>query len=165
MPIHDDGDIVRAVGFLAIYFGNLEDEVDEVIELGTASGLFPVDPDIDKRNFRDKLRYVKRGFNHAFASRRPYLYMDTDQRQVRSALIACKAAAKMRNELMHLPIFGDRSGRGRAYQRLRSGRMDRITSSPIYRLANHVSDLWGSVYGMTFVLRHIYSRPDLPQAA
>jgi hypothetical protein len=101
-------------------------------------------------------------YNHAFASRRSYLYIDADQRQVRSALIACKAAAKMRNELMHLPIFGDRSGRGRAYQRLRSGRMDRITSSPIYRLANHVSDLWGGVYGMTFVLRHIYSRPDFP---
>jgi hypothetical protein len=87
--------------------------------------------------------------------------MDNDQSQVRSTIIACRAAAKVRNELMHLPIFGDRTGRGRAYQRLRSGRLDRITSAPIYRLANHVSDLCGSVYGMTFVLGHIQNRPDL----
>lgn len=106
MPIHDDGDIVRAVGFVAIYFANLEDEVDEVIKLGATSGLFTVDPDIDRRNFRDKLRYIKRGFTHAFASRRPHLYVDADQQQVRSTLMACKAAAKVRNELMHLPIFG-----------------------------------------------------------
>jgi len=63
---------------------------------------------------------------------------------------------------MHLPIFGDRGGRGRAYQKLKGGRMDRITSAPIYNLANRVNDLCGSVYAMTFVLRHIYNLPDLP---
>jgi hypothetical protein len=162
MPIFDDGDIVRAVGFLAIYFGNLEDEVDELISAAVASGLFSSDPDIGRRNFRDKLRYIKRGFAAAFESRQPYLYMEEDRRQVRSTLIACKEAAKRRNELMHLPIFGDRQGRGRTYQRLRDGTMNQIYSRQIYELANRVSDLGGAVYGMTFVLSHIQTRPEAP---
>lgn len=161
MPVRDDGDIVRAIGYLAIYFTNLEDAVDELIQSATASRTWAADPDIDKRNFRDRLRHIKRGFRDAFAARRPYEYMDYDQRMVAAVMSACKQAAKDRNAMLHLPIFGDPHNRGRTFQRLRDGRQNLLRSSQVYNLANRVSDLDAKVYGLRFVLMHILTKPDL----
>lgn len=156
MRILDDGDIVRGIGFLSIYFGNLEEELDQLIKNATEAGLWPADPDIDRRNFRDKVRHVRRGFAYAFANCKPYRDMDRDKQMVAAVLSACKAVAKLRNELLHLPIFGDPQGRGRAYQKLKDGRQNLVRSSTVYALANRIGNLCGSVYGLTFAAKHIY---------
>ena len=69
VPLADDGDIVRGLGFVALYSGYLEEAVDECIAV-----LQAVDPEANHRIGRqpisEKIRYCKRRLDAQHRSRR-----------------------------------------------------------------------------------------------
>ncbi len=64
MPMNDDGDIIRACGFMAIYFGNLEEELDDLFDLTLQSC-----PDLKSKahlGFREKAKHIRKQLTHRF---------------------------------------------------------------------------------------------------
>ena len=58
-------DPIKGIGFVAIYFANLEDTLDELIRL--SGHLFALPDKIDRWKFRDKAEWLQRQFRTAFS--------------------------------------------------------------------------------------------------
>jgi len=143
-------DPVKGVGFVAIYFAYLEDELDEL--LGQSGHLFTLPDKIDRWKFRDKAKWLQKQLRTTFDTY-AYLHSDEERARAESILTACREAALKRNDIVHLPIFGDR--KGGAMQKDLSGKMRPLDVAKIYRFAEHVFDLGGAVYGLHFVISRL----------
>ena len=151
MPLSDTDDPIRAVGFVAIRFAHLEDELDEAIR--KSAPVIPPDPKIEQMNFREKVRFLKRGFRDAFAAY-PYpdaIRADEERNRVDRILQACKEIALRRNDILHRPIFGDLHTDD-TFQKRQGGQMQQIKSQEIIDLANEITDLCDGVRSFGFVV-------------
>jgi hypothetical protein len=153
--IQDDGDIVRACGFLAIYAGNLEAELDELCEL--AQTLCPELAECAHLRFADKARHLRKALKRNFESTGCYFQKEHDKHSVNSVLRRCKTMAHARNEILHSSIYADRTGRTLMYNK-RNG-ICAIRSGAVYKLANEVHAMHGSVYGLQFAVARLKGTP------
>jgi hypothetical protein len=62
--LKDDGDIIKACGYLAIYSGNLEDQLDELY--GIAISFCPELVDYAHLRFSDKARHLGKALGRAY---------------------------------------------------------------------------------------------------
>ena len=143
-------DPIKGIGFVAIYFANLEDALDALIRCSGC--LFAVPPNIGRRGFRDRAEWLQKEFRVAFDT---CTYPSSDEESVRvdEILKACRAAALTRNEVVHSPIIGD--GRGGAVRRTRAGAMCRLDVTRVYRFAEDLTALVGEVLWLRFVIEKV----------
>ena len=140
-------DPIKGIGFVTIYFANLEDELDDLVKL--SGHLFKLPPKIGRWTFRDKAEWLQKQFCAAYADY-SYEWSDQESAHVDLVLVACRRAALKRNEILHRPIFGDM--KGGALQKTVSGNMRRLDVTEIYRFAEYIHKLGGEVYGLSFSL-------------
>lgn len=133
--LNDDGDIVRGLGFVALYSAYLEEQIDNLLVMLSAVQDFteeeqrwPVSRKIKKA------KQIAANFN--FEGRDDLV----------AILDEAKDAFEERNKIVHGRIYGnfDRP------DTLKSGRPNvpdrQIVSAELYELANHFSGLQGEVY-------------------
>jgi len=108
--IDDDGDIVRGLGFVALYSAYLEEAIDEVVETLVAHGV-PADADLAKAPASRELRFCK-------TSIRALITTNVEMDRLDQALDHAGRLLEQRNVVIH----------GRLYERygapdvLRAGR-------------------------------------------
>lgn len=148
MPINDDGDIIRACGFMAIYFGNLEEELDDLFNLAVQSC-----PDLKSKahlGFKERAKHLRKQLKQRFTDRWPSEY---DKARIRCVLNECMKLADQRNEILHSSIYGGPNGQAILKSRKNGERI--ITSTEVYALANKVHEYGGSVMGLQFVVQRM----------
>ena len=148
MPIFDDGDIIRACGYMAIYFGNLEEELRELFDVAAQS--CPILKGKAHLGFKERTRHLRTQLTRKFTPQWPSHYEKT---RIRCILRECMRLADLRNEILHSSIYGGRNG-DTILTSKRNGERT-LTSAEVYALANKVSDYSGYVYGLQFVLQRM----------
>jgi hypothetical protein len=149
--LNDDGDIIKACGFLAIYSGNLEDELDELY--GIAKSFCPQLSDYEHLRFADKARHMRKALLRKFKEAPTYPQKSGEEPRVRAILNHCKVIANARNEIFHSSIYSEPDGRTMMKNKRRGTRP--IASGPVYKLANEVWDMHGAVYGLRFAVTRL----------
>lgn len=137
--LHDDGDLVRGLGFVAMYSAWVEEDVDDVLRM-----LSPVEPFDEK-----KQRWpISRKLTHAaqVVRRLP----SAELQRLPEALEFGATLFVRRNEAVHGRIY---AGHDRV-DYLQSGRPNKPTrpvqSSELYQLANDFWDYRGNLTGPQF---------------
>lgn len=143
-------DPVKGVGYVAIYFANLEDELDELIDY--TNGVFTLPPKLKNWKFRDKAQWLQKQFRAIYKTH-SYPYSGNDSVRAEKILKACRAAALERNELLHRPIFGDL--KGGAVQKDVSGKMKSLDIVKIFKFAEYIHELGGGIYSLQFALNKL----------
>lgn len=134
MPtLADDGDVIKGLGFVALYTAYLEESVDECVDV-----LLAADPEPDDRMHRrptsEKVRYSQRQLERLAP-------LPAELSQLPAVLAYVIELLEQRNQLVHGRIYAEYG----APDRLRSGRRgvpDReVTSAELYELANTIFEI------------------------
>ena len=146
MTIRDDGDIVKGIGFVAIYSANIEESIDECLKLLISSN--QIDQDVMKWQTSRKLKELKNWLENA--QKKPSRYMN-----LKMALDAASALLEDRNKLIHGSIYATPLG-----DIIKSSRQDvperEIKSEEVYDLANEIFELRGQ-----FEYAHMFDLPKV----
>jgi len=124
MMIEDDGDVIRGLGFVALYAAYLEEQIDDLLTL--LSAIDTNNTQVRPWQISKKIKYAIKLLKKLDASEFPGLEQD---------LYTCLQLFEDRNELIHGRIYANI---GRPHT-LKSGRdlPDReVSSMELYRLAN-----------------------------
>ena len=149
--LNDDGDIIKACGFLAIYSGNLEDELDELYAI--AKSFCGELSDYEHLRFADKARHMRKALARQFAAAPSYPGKASEDQRVRAILQHCKVVAEGRNEIIHASIYAGPDGRTMLKNK-RYG-IRNISSGEVYELANEVWGMHGAIYGLQFAVTRL----------
>lgn len=135
MPLQNDGDVVRGLGFVALYAAYLEEQVDNLLFMLQQLEVFP---EAEQRwPTSRKIEKAKRLVGELTFEYRDALLVDLD---------ASRQLLEWRNEVIHGRIYAnfDRP------DTLKSGRpntTDRVVeSAELYELANNLTEARGSLY-------------------
>lgn len=130
MTLIDNGDVIRGIGYVAIYSAYLEESIDNCIELLIIKGF--LDPKIRKSQASRKIKEFKNCLNG----------MSTKPSRFRDLIINLEVAKQLlehRNQLLHGRIYSSPT-----VDRLESSRVgvpDReVSSGEAYDLANKLFD-------------------------
>lgn len=152
--ITDDGDIIRGLGFVALYAAYLEEQIDNLLMM-----LSPVET-YDKKKQRWQ---ISRKINHAIEVIEK---LDTKEfTDYIADLRTCQVLFKERNEVIHGRIYGnfDRP------DTLKSGRQNipdkLISSAELFKLANEFEDFRTALYApMIFKIPKAVTKYSQPNA-
>jgi len=150
--LNDDGDIIKACGFLAIYSGNLEDELDELY--GIAKSFCPELANYEHLRFTDKARHLRKALARVYKIAPDYAQKAGEEPRVRAVLRHCKVVADARNEVIRSSIYAEPDGRT-MLKNSRQGTARDIASAEVYALVNEISDMHGAVYGLRFAVTRL----------
>jgi hypothetical protein len=130
MPLADDGDIVRGLGFVTLYSAYLEETVDECVSVFLAADPSP-DDRMNRQPISEKIRYCQRRLQ----AHEP---LPDELRYLPGALDRTRVVLERRHDVVHgriyaIPGAGDvrRSGRQGVPER-------QVTSAELYGLANDI---------------------------
>jgi hypothetical protein len=150
--LKDDGDIIKACGFLAIYSGNLEDQLDELY--GIAISFCPELVDYAHLRFTDKARHLRKALGRAYKIAPDFAQKADEEPRVMAILKHCKTVADSRNEVIHSSIYAETNGRTMLKNNRQSTTRD-ISSVEVYNLANEIWEMHGAVYGLRFAVMRL----------
>jgi hypothetical protein len=163
MTLNDDGDIVRAYGYVAIYFAELEDRIDDLF--GSAESLIAWPPGIklkaflSQNMFRRKVNFISQQLAQAFNDSPDHYSKMEDGQLTEGVLAECLKALDDRNEVLHSPIISDmRKGEIIRHSKAFAGRPEShylIDSKSTYELADRILDLSGGVSRIGFCVNHL----------
>jgi len=151
LTLNDDGDIIRACGYLAIYSGNLEDELDELYEI--AVSFCPELSEYEHLRFADKARHMRKALVRRFKETPSYPEKSDEEPRVRAILQHCRVVADARNAILHSSIYSDRDGTTMMKNKRRGTRP--VASAEVYSLANEISAMHGAIYGLQFAVTRL----------
>ena len=130
--LQDDGDIVRAMGYVALYSSYLEEQIENMVSMLSVLLRYEKGPQVS-----DKIRHAKKALRSLGAADFANLIAD---------LGTCAELLRDRNKYMHRQIY---SGLGRP-DTLKStdpNIVDEVVlPSQLYQLANELSDFRQAVY-------------------
>jgi hypothetical protein len=158
MPIADDGDIVRALGFVTLYAAYVEEAVDDCVSV-----LITTDRDVDERLFRqpisEKIRYCQRRL-------RALAPLTAELQYLPDALDYTRRLLEERHDVVHGRLYAGVDGQDIR----RSGRQgvpDRqVTSGELYDLANALFDARNPLlHASQFQLQRLLNRRPSDAAA
>jgi hypothetical protein len=157
----DDGDVVKALGFVALNSGYLEDELAELAK--AVASFCPMHDKIQAFRLADRARHLRKSLTKLYVATPDYLYKDEAKWRVERVLRNVEQLADARNEVLHSPIFG--GPRGQAIQK-NSRRGDRpLSSGELYKLAEMLGNASGGVYGIRFPVGRLYDAWRAAQTA
>jgi hypothetical protein len=135
----DDGDPVKALGFVALNSAYLEDEMARLVEI--VQGFAPLHENIQSFRLADQARQVRKTLAKEFAAVPNYADKQMHAWRTHRILRDIETIAAERNEVLHSPLIG-----GRAVPVLRSRRGPRrLPSRDIYELSERIANAQGLV--------------------
>jgi hypothetical protein len=135
----DDGDPVKALGFVALNSAYLEDEMATLVEI--VQGLAPLRENIESFRLADQARHVRKALAKEYAAALNYADRQMDAWRADRVLRAIEAIAGERNEVLHSPLIG---GQNIPILRSRRGRRP-LPSRDIYEPAQRIANAQGLV--------------------
>ncbi len=161
MPLHNDGDLIRAYGFVAIYFAYLEDVLND--RLRQAETLLPDVSDkplnrILRSRFIDRVEVLRNVFRWAVTSGPSFDRKDQELQEAEEALSACLVKAQERNDTLHSKIIPD-PRTGHVIRHSRKLGLQPVTAAEVYELANDIQAVESAVLRLQFTLNSMLGRP------
>jgi hypothetical protein len=149
-------DPIKGIGFVALHFAYLEDQLDVLIRV-CKGDLFSVPDRVEKWTFREKTKWLRKQLAKWLREQPACFgkYPDSDfdfRREIDRAdglLRACDCAAVERNEILHRPLLGGQKGPRR---KQRDGQEMPVDVGSIYDFAEDVDALQGSVMLLATVM-------------
>ncbi len=136
--IEDDGDIVRGLGFVALYSAYIEEQIDNL--LLTLNQIVKFGEDEQRWQISRKIKHAKKALKQIEFESRDDLIAN---------LTLCKEIFEDRNELIHGRIYGN-FRRPDILKSARPNTPDReVTSSELYKLANECYEFLSAIYRPT----------------
>jgi hypothetical protein len=159
-------DLIKAVGFLAIYWGYLELEIDTLLKFSAPIVPMPLDNGRNaitmekflERSFRNRVEYLKKRLLDRCDIVRPYPELTRERHKIESALSECTDVSLQRNEVMHSAIYSQSTGGTVQRERL-SGATEAIDAQTVCDLANHIFSLGGGVFALQIVAHRLMNAP------
>lgn len=149
MTISDDGDVIRGVGFVAVYSAYLEDEIAELIELTT--GLVSLRKNIHQLCLTDQAKHLLKGLKKLFIETHYWIGKEQEQEQTEHLLKAVEKITPERNQVIHSQLISNRVGIITQKNR-RLGIEIQIKSADVYQLANYIFNLTSEVRRLQFTI-------------
>ena len=162
MKLHDDGDLIKALGFVALHSAYLEDELEELT--GLISQHHSMHKNIQSFRASDMARHLRKTIKDWFdevQENYPVNYGQQEITRAQKMLRRVEAVAKIRNDVLHSPIFGD--DHGGAAQKSKHHGNRKITSKYVYTLAECINNLSAQVYGLQFVVGRLCQASEKKQ--
>jgi hypothetical protein len=155
MPITDNGDIVRAVGFVAIYGAYLEDRIAELVELSEKH--INLRKNIHKLSASDQARHLLTSLKIKFDKAPQYHSKDSDIEKVTITLNAVEPVLKERHHVIHSTLISNSRDGAVTQKNRRSNTEDQIESKEIIDLANEIFELQSQVSSLDFPIKRLIS--------
>lgn len=153
MPLHDTGDIVRAVGFVAIYGAYLEDRIAGLIDI--CNGKIELRKNIYRLSATDQTRHLLDALMREFNNVDDYSSKMQDSQQVSSVLNEVDGYLKDRHVVIHSTLISKSGGEVIMRSNRRSGIKEQVTSKEVIDLANNLFELQSQVNGLKFSLQRL----------
>ncbi len=133
MPLANDGDVIRGLGYVALYFAYLEEAIDDLLESLERCGV-ALPQNMMRRSTSQKIAFCR-------DSIQPHVASSQEMASLDGALQYAADRFEERNDVIHGRIYAQFEGPDMR----RSGRRgvpDRpITSEELYSLANNAYDV------------------------
>ena len=147
MPLVDDGDVVKALGFVAMCCAHLEGEVTNCLRMLIGHDSH-VKPSLKRQPISVQIKAIVKSIKrHAPMSQEM-------QRTVGSFRIV-QALLDERNDLLHGRIFGNLDGAPDEIESSRNGVRRVLRSADIYWLANDIDKAQGAMLSAQFALHRM----------
>lgn len=152
--LRDDGDPVRALGFVLLYSGNLESMLTEELERIALARIVTVNP--SARTLGGKVKELEKFVREYDRSNPPNAQRD-ERAKLQDLVQHLKDFTKdLRNPLVHGSIVSEK---GKHLTLTDNGKKSRISSGDIYAVADVARDLHAPVMAVRFVLKwHLRAR-------
>lgn len=152
--LNDDGDLVRAVGYVAIYSVYLEESVMEIAKIVDQCSSF--ETKIEQFRLADQAQYIRKSLKKCYMKIPDYPAKKSEEKRVLKALKEIEKIAFERNECLH-SIYTSKAGEI-IQKNTRQNSSYNITSADIYSLANDIFSLHQIVYGLSFPIEKLKQR-------
>ncbi|MCL5271959.1 MAG: hypothetical protein M1486_01315 [Gammaproteobacteria bacterium] len=152
MTIFDDGDVIRGVGFVAVYSAYLEDEIAELIELTT--NITPLRKGIHQLSLTDQAKHLSKALKKLFKETHHWIGKEEEQTQTAHILKVVGKITPERNQTIHSQLISNQAGIITQKNR-RLNTECQIQSSDVYDLANYILDLTSEVRRLQFTIRRL----------
>ncbi|HAU1249845.1 TPA: hypothetical protein F8R87_08495 [Legionella pneumophila] len=149
MTIYDDGDIIRGVGFVAVYSAYLEDEVVELIEL--TAHITSLRKNIHQLSLTDQAKHLRKVFKKLFEETHDWIGKKEEQTQTAHILKIVEKITSERNQTIHSQLISNQAGIITQKNR-RLNTKNQIKSADVYNLANYIFDLTSEVRRLQFTI-------------
>ena len=149
MPMTDDGDIIRGIGFVTVYSAHLEDRLTNLIQLSTEfkKKKFPW-------NLKDRAISLRKLLIEQFDTTPDYIGKAQDRNQVIQTLNAVEIITEERNIIIHSALISNQTG-DVTQKNCRDNTETEIKSAEAYELANYIWELSANVYGLIFPITRL----------
>jgi len=149
MPIADDGDIIRGIGFVTVYSAYLEENLTKLIELSARfkKQKFPL-------NLKDRAISLRKLLIKQFDETPDYNGKQQDKTQITRILTDIVIMAEERNKIIHSVHISDQTG-GVIQKNCRDNTETQIKSSEAYNLANDIFELSKYTCGLSFKINRL----------
>lgn len=128
--IADDGDIIRGLGFVALYSGYLEEAVDCVVEALISAGI-PPKCHFDRAPISAKIQFCQKSIA-------PLLVTNEEMRELDYGLKYSAEKLERRNDLIHGRIYAQYGGADIRKSGRKGVPNREVTSKELYSLANEL---------------------------
>lgn len=149
MSISDDGDVIRGVGFVAVYSAYLEDEIAELIALTT--NIIPLRKNIHQLCLTDQAKHLRKVLKKLFKETHDWIGKEEEQTQTAHILKIVEKITPERNQTIHSQLISNQAGIITQKNR-RLGTEIQIKSADVYNLANYIFDLTAEVHRLQFTI-------------
>lgn len=152
MTIYDDDDIIRGVGFVAVYSAYLEDEVVKLIELTTH--IMPLRKNIHQLSLADQAKHLRKILKKLFEQTNDWIDKKEEQTQTAHILKIVEKITLKRNQIIHSQLISNQAGIiTQKSRRLKTE--NQIKSADVYELANYIFDLTSEVRRVQFTISRL----------
>lgn len=155
MPINDNGDIVRAVGFVAIYGAYLEDRVAELIDM--VKEIISLKENIDFLSASDQAKHLHKALKGEFSNATDYLTKNEDIKQINRILDAVEGHLKDRHVVIHSTLTSKSNGDVIIRKNRRTNSEEEVSSKEVIDLANDLFELQSAINGLKFPVQRLIS--------
>lgn len=155
MPIIDNGEIVRAVGFVAIYGAYLEDRIAELVDM--TGEHINLRKNIHKLSATDQSRHLLKSLKIQFDNVPDYFSKADDKKRTITVLNNVEGFLKERHHVIHSILISD-GGDIITQKNRRTGSEEPVKSDELINLANDIYELQSQVNGLKFPIKTLLGK-------
>ena len=155
MPINDNGDIARAVGYVAIYGAYIEDRVAELIDM--VKEIIRLRENINFLSASDQAKHLHKALKSAFSNAPDYSRKNDDIEQTNKILADVEGHLKNRHVVIHSTLISKPGGDIIIRKNRRTNTEEEVSSKEIIDLANDLFELQSEINALQFPVQRLIS--------
>lgn len=155
MTIHDNGDIIRTVGFVAIYGAYLEDRIVDLIDMVKA--VISLRANIKLLSASDQVKHLHKALKIEFNNVPNYSGRDDDIEQINAILTAVDSHLKDRHLVIHSTLISKSGGDVIIRKNRRANSEEEVSSKEVMNLANDLFELQSEINSLKFPIQRLIS--------